>query len=255
MFNKKLLLAVLIAAWLGVINPFQAAADIADEVDLHSNTVQEGLVIGVSDISSGKTLQIGPIGGIYEGGHSAVGGAASATAYSGACVVTSVVYNPVSADAVNQGNVSEQALTGQYILTGAQLDTTAAGDYIEFYDGTTRGDYTTCLLDILGGTNTASAFYNGPPIQFNSGIYVYSSAAAGATTWRFTYLNQSYLELYDGTSRGTYSNCLLDLKGSAKDGTIVYSGAPLYCATSLYAYNSDPNSTWQVQYRIEDQSE
>lgn len=253
MFNKKLLTAVLITAFLGVVTPLRAwAADTADEVDLHSNTVQEGLVVGIADISSGKTMQIGPIGGIYEGGHSVVGGGTSATAYSGACVVSGVSFTPTGADSIDQGSISEQALTGNYILTGAQMQPDTAGDYIEFYDGTTQGDYTTCKLDLQGGTADDTELYNGPPIEFNTGVYVYSSSGQ---PWSFAYQNQDYLELYDGTERGTFATCKLDLKGAASEGTIVYAGAPIHFATSVYAYNSDPNSTWQIQYRIEDQGE
>lgn len=254
---KKLLFLALLMVGVCAI-PCMAVAtdsdpDNADGLDIHDNTVVEGLAMAVADISSGNTVQVGPVGGVYEGSHSVTQGGTSVAAYSGACVLTSVTYTPSAGNSVYSGTASAQAISGYAVVTGLSVSADdGAGDYVELYNGTARGSHANCLLDVEGGTANATALYNGPPIEFSANVYAYSSTSM---PFRLSYLNDDYLEIYDGTARGGYSTCLLDIKGSAADGTIVWTGAPIEFTTGIYAYNSNQNATWQVQYRIEDQSE
>lgn len=138
--RKYLVLALLIAG-LACFAPLAGAVspdpDNAAGIDLHSNTVVNGLVIGVSDTTSGNTVQVGPVGGIYEGSASTYSGNRNSTgggaqAYTGAAVLVDVAYTPAVADGT-----------------------------LEIYDGTSRGDHTDVLLDIQGGVAKVTVFWRG----------------------------------------------------------------------------------------------
>ena len=133
-------------------NPDNAAG-----IDAHSNTVVEGLVVGVSDITSGNTVQVGPVGGIYAGAESveqAAGAAATTQIYTGACV-----------------------------LTGANFVADTAADYLELYDGTARGTWANCLLDIQGGVANDSKNVAWP-IEITTGIVAYTSDGVAQVRYR-----------------------------------------------------------------------
>lgn len=152
MQRKYLVLALLIAG-LVMFAPVASAQvapnpDNAAGIDLHSNTVVNGLVVGVSDITSGNTIQVGPVGGVYSGSSTSV-----AVEANGA-----------------------QVYTGATVLTGVVLNPNAASEYIEIYDGTARGDHTTCLMDIPGGASTYGLARWDGAIQITTGIYAYSKS-------------------------------------------------------------------------------
>jgi len=153
---KKFILVALLIGLLAVCNKGFAAVDTADEVDMHSNTVVEGLVTGVSDISDGNTIDVGEVGGIYIDGGTVVGGASSA-----------------------------QVVTGAGVIKRISFNTQVADSFIEIYDGTSRGTFATCkadpqghvALDVINVLMSAS---------FSTGIYVHSSNPSN--TWQIEYI-------------------------------------------------------------------
>ena len=151
--KKMLVLALIIG--LAVCGNAYAAVDTADEVDLHSNTVVENLVTGVSDVSDGNTIDVGETGGIYIDGGS-----------------------------VGSGSTSGAVTTGAGVITRATFTGQTNNDYIEIYDGTSRGTYATCLADIQAGvakvTNNVLMH-----ASFSTGIYVYNNDAS--STWQVEY--------------------------------------------------------------------
>lgn len=161
--RKYIILALLIAGLVG-FTPMVGATvapnpDNADGIDLHSGTVVEGLVVGVSDITSGNTIQVGPMGGIYEGAG--------------------------SVEQVAGGNSGTQVLTGAGVFTGVTFTPNTADAYIEFYDGTSRGTWANCLLDIQGHVADDTK----PPwkgaIEITTGIYAYmGSDGVAQVTYR-----------------------------------------------------------------------
>lgn len=260
--RRRFLVLALLIAGLVMLAPMASAVspdpDNSAGLDLNSNSVVYGLSTGLADTTSGNTVQVGPVGGIYSGGMSTAGGSASAAAYSGACVLTSVTFTPLKGATIySAASMTTSAPTGVQVsssaitVLGANLVTDTAGDYIEFYDGTSRGDYTTCKLDLVGGTADNSKLYDGPPLSFSQ-LYVHNSSNV---PYQIYSDGEEYIEIYDGTSRGTYSTCKLDIKSSYAQGTKIYDGASLEFATGIYVHSSSASNTWQVQYRIEDESE
>jgi len=251
-----ILLPLLIVGLVLFTTPLYAVdsdPDNADGIDLHDNTVVKGLVNALSDISSGNTAQVGPIGGLYEGSHTVDSDSTSVAAYTGACVLTSVTFTPMSGNAVANGSGSAQVVSGPVVVTGLSVSIIAAGgDYVELYSGTARGDKTNCKIDVEGGVATATASYEGPPLDFPGGVYAYSSVGR---PFRVSYLSDDFIEIYDGTSRGNHTNCKLDIKGSAVNGTIVYRGAPIEFETGIYVHASNTSAPYHLGYRIEDQGE
>ena len=84
--RRLFLVALLIG--LVICPSVYAAVDTADEVDAHSNTVVENMVMGLSDISDGNAVDVGETGGIYIDGGSVGSGCPSAAVTTGAGVIT-----------------------------------------------------------------------------------------------------------------------------------------------------------------------
>lgn len=158
--KKYFLLALLIA---GLVCLPLAYADTADEVDAHSRTVIENIVTGLSDISDGKTAEVGPEGGIYKGG-----------------------------GAVGSGSISEQVYTGDAVIDWIAFTPQGADAYIEVYDGTSRGSYTAAIIDIQGSTAKNTRMSPNLNAFCDTGIYVYSST--GESTWQVGYHYEDYSE-------------------------------------------------------------
>lgn len=160
---KSLFILTLLIAGL-VIFPAMGYAvspdpDVASGIDAHSNTVAEGLVVGVSDITSGNTIQVGPVGGIYKGADSVE-----------------------QAGETTDGSIT-QIYTGASVLTGVNFVADAAGDFIEIYDGTSRGDYTNCILDVQNGVANDSQPVEWP-VEMTTGIAAYVSGGVAQVRYR-----------------------------------------------------------------------
>lgn len=157
--NKRFLVLALLMAGLAVVAPMAYASDSdpdnAAGIDVHDNEVVESLIVGVSDTSSGNTIQVGPIGGVFEG-------AVSVEQASG---------------------TTTQVYTGACALEAVNLVAESAGDYIEIYDGTSRGDYTDCILDIQEATADDSKCVDWC-VEMTTGIYAYMSGGVAQIRYR-----------------------------------------------------------------------
>lgn len=149
--NKILALALLVC-WLLMGGSTLVLADTADQVDSHSNTVVEGLVVGISDVSSGTAAEVDSTGYIYTRPKPSVVGYAT-------------------------GN-GRQVYTGACQITGASFVVLTADEYVEIYDGTSRGSFTTCLADLTDHVAYTTVFWKPEaPVTISTGIYAYKSDA------------------------------------------------------------------------------
>ena len=159
---RRFLFLALLMAGLVLSAPYAHAVspdpDNSSGIDLHSNAVVEGLAVGIADTTSGNTVQVGPVGGLFDGAVSveqAFGRNATTTIYSGACVLEGVAFTPDTAD-----------------------------DYIELYDGTARGNRTNCLLDIQGHTADDTKIISKWPIECTTGLVAYTTDGVAQVRYR-----------------------------------------------------------------------
>lgn len=158
---RQITLLALLIVGLVLLAPVASAVspdpDNASGIDLHSNTVVESLVTGVSDITSGNTVQVGPFGGIFRG-------------------AVSVEQATQTVD----GTTGTQIYTGACVLEGVNFVPDTADDYIEIYNGTSRGTHANCLLDIQGHTADDSKAVNDWTVECTTGIYAFIGASGSA---------------------------------------------------------------------------